>query len=97
MGDPYFDLGDFAVEHPLSRDQEKLIIETYCGKPDQRRFSRMMLHKLTADLWWSVWAMIQNEVSKIDFDFYIYGIRRQERFRRNFYEDDFEKRLGDVR
>ena len=26
MTDPYFDLGDFCVEHPSQRDEERLII-----------------------------------------------------------------------
>ena len=33
--DPYFDLGDFCVEHPLSDDEERFIIQRYCG--DLRR------------------------------------------------------------
>ena len=32
MTDPFFDLGDFVMEHPFSRDEERLIIETYCGE-----------------------------------------------------------------
>ena len=31
MTDPYFDLGDYVMEHPFSREEERLIIETYCG------------------------------------------------------------------
>ena len=36
MADPYFDLGDFVMEHPFSRDEERLIIATYCGEMDER-------------------------------------------------------------
>jgi len=94
--DPYFDLGDFAVEHPFSRKQEALIITTYCGEMKPHRLYRLLLHKLTADLWWSLWAMIQDRISKIDFDFYTYGLGRYARFRQNYYDRDFEKWLADV-
>ena len=90
MNDPYFDLGDFAVEHPLSREQLQLVIRTYCGEDAPHRFCRMMLHRLTADLWWSQWAMIQDRLSSIDFDFYAYGLERYARFRENYYDRDFE-------
>ena len=59
MNDPYFDLGDFCVEHPLTADEEKFVLTAYCGGMDEHRFARMMLHKLVVDLWWSIWAMIQ--------------------------------------
>jgi len=96
MNDPFFDLGDFAVEHPLSRKQEELIIETYCGEMQSHRLYRIMLHKLTADLWWSLWAMIQNEISNLDFDYYEYGIGRYARFRENYYNPEFATWLAEV-
>lgn len=96
MNDPYFDLGDFAVEHPLSPSQQKLVIKTYCGEYQHHRFCRMMLHQLTADLWWCQWAMIQDKKSKIDFDFYTYGLGRYSRFRDNYYNRDFNSWLEGV-
>jgi len=83
MADPYFDLGDFCVEHPLSAAEERAILTTYCGGWDEHRYSRMMLYKLVADHWWSIWAMIQHKVSALDFDFHAYGMNRIERFWRN--------------
>ena len=90
MTDPYFDLGDFCVEHPLSPDEEQFVLSAYCGGMDEHRYARMMLHKLVADLWWSIWAMIQVRVSKIDFDFYEYGVARIARFCDNAAHADFE-------
>ena len=31
MTDPFFDLGDFVMEHPFTLAEERLIIEAYCG------------------------------------------------------------------
>jgi thiamine kinase-like enzyme len=96
MTDPYFDLGDFCVEHPLSDDEERFIISRYCGEMREDRFARMMLHKLVADLWWSIWAMIQVRLSTIDFDFYEYGMNRVARFHANAARPEFPSWLATV-
>jgi thiamine kinase-like enzyme len=94
--DPYFDLGDFCVEHPLSEDEERFIIERYCGSFDESRYARMMLHKIVADLWWSIWAMIQVRQSKLDFDFHEYGMNRIRRLRENAAKPAFPSWLETV-
>lgn len=96
QNDPFFDLGDICVEHPLTDDQEELLLATYCGQRSESRLCRMRLHKLSADVWWGMWGMIQDKVSVLDYDFYTYGIRRFERFRRNYYEGAFTKWIEQV-
>ncbi|TIT29767.1 MAG: choline/ethanolamine kinase--aminoglycoside phosphotransferase, partial [Mesorhizobium sp.] len=32
-----------------------------------------VVHKVLADVKWGTWAMVQNVVSALDFDFYKYG------------------------
>ncbi len=96
MNDPYFDLGDFCVEHPLSAAEEEFVLTAYCGGMDDHRFARMMLYKLVVDLWWSVWAMIQCKVSKLEFEFYRYGMARIARFSKNAAHPDFESWLARV-
>jgi thiamine kinase-like enzyme len=94
--DPYFDLGDFCVEHPLSEDEERFIITRYCGAFDEVAYARMMLHKIVADLWWSIWAMIQVRLSKLDFDFYEYGMNRVRRLHENAAKPAFPSWLATV-
>jgi thiamine kinase-like enzyme len=96
MTDPYFDLGDFCVEHPFSPAEEQFVLTAYCGGMDEHRYARMMLHKLVADLWWSIWAMIQCRVSKIDFDFHEYGMGRIRRFCDNAAQPGYEEWLAQV-
>ncbi len=96
MTDPYFDLGDFCVETPLTEAEERAILERYCQGWDEHRYARMMLHKLVADYWWSIWAMIQATLSKLDFDFYAYGMDRIHRMERNAAHADYEEWLTSV-
>ena len=79
MTDPFFDLGDFVMEHPFSREEERLIAATYCGEMDEGRFGRMMLYKSVSGVWWGVWAMIQHTFSKIEFDYMEWGMERMAR------------------
>ena len=96
MNDPYFDLGDFCVEHPLAESEERAILAAYCGRFEEQRYARMMLHKLVVDLVWSIWAMIQCKIATIDFEFYRYGTDRVARFCANAAHPDFESWLADV-
>jgi thiamine kinase-like enzyme len=94
--DPYFDLGDFCVEHPLSEEEERFIITRYCGGFAEVAYARMMLHKIVADLWWSIWAMIQVRKSNLDFDFYEYGMNRVRRLHENAAKPAFTSWLETV-
>jgi thiamine kinase-like enzyme len=96
QGDPYFDLGDFAVEHPFRREQEELIIQEYCGALHRENLYRMLLYKIVSDLWWGLWATIQWKVSKIPFDFYAYANNRFDRLRGNAGDKDFNTWLDRV-
>ena len=70
------------------------IIDWECGGMDEHRYARMQLHKLVADLWWSIWAMIQASMSKLDF--YEYGMDRIRRFQNNAADPDYEAWLESV-
>jgi thiamine kinase-like enzyme len=88
MNDPFFDLGDVAVEHPLSPKQEEKLLSAYAGRYEPEELARMRLHKLTADVWWGMWGMIQDKISALDFDFKAYGLHRFDRFRHNHAQGD---------
>ena len=96
MTDPYFDLGDFVMEHPFSRDEERLIIATYCGAMNEKFFARMMLYKIVSGVWWGVWAMIQHTVSQIDFDYMEWGTERLARGERGVADPDYKAWLAAV-
>jgi hypothetical protein len=43
--------------------------------------ARLTVHRALADMKWSTWAMVQNVVSVLDFDFYKYGAWKHMRAR----------------
>jgi thiamine kinase-like enzyme len=94
MADPYFDLGDYVMEHPFSREEERLIIATYCGEMDEKYFGRLMLYKALSAIWWGVWAMIQHTVSHIDFDYMEWGMERVGRAETVVNDPDYQQWLA---
>jgi thiamine kinase-like enzyme len=97
MTDPYFDLGDFVMEHPFSREEQRLIISTYCEGMNERFFARMMLYRMVSGIWWAIWAMIQHTVSQIEFDYMEWGLERGVRRAHEVLDDpDYSKWLAEA-
>jgi thiamine kinase-like enzyme len=79
--DRLYDLGIWSGEMFFSEAVEREIIETYFGRYDKALHARLIVHKALADIKWSTWAMVQNRISTLDFDFYKYGVWKQMRAR----------------
>ena len=52
---------------------ERELLEHYYGTLDRRTEARVTIYKALADLKWASWAMVQQRVSLLDFDYYKYG------------------------
>ncbi|MBS1165046.1 MAG: Choline/ethanolamine kinase [Proteobacteria bacterium] len=79
--DRLYDLAIWSGEMFFPEDVDREIIEAYCGRYDRAAHARLIVHKALADLKWSTWAMVQNRISTLDFDFYKYGIWKYMRAR----------------
>jgi thiamine kinase-like enzyme len=76
MGDPFFDLGNFAVNNQLGDTQEELLLEAYFGEPaTPRRIAAVKLFRFMSDFREAMWGVVQNTVSQLDFDFAAYADR----------------------
>ncbi|MDQ0458208.1 choline/ethanolamine kinase family protein [Rhizobium paknamense] len=76
-----YDLAIWSGEMFFSEDIDCTIIEEYFGRYDKGQHARLVVHKALADIKWSTWAMVQNRISTLDFDFYKYGIWKHMRAR----------------
>lgn len=65
----------------FSPEIEREMIEEYYGRTEPALMARVSLFKALVDLKWSTWAMVQNEVSRLDFDFFKYGFWKHMRAR----------------
>lgn len=76
-----YDLAIWSGEMFYSEATDCEIIEEYFGRYDEAHHARFIVHKALADIKWSTWAMVQNRISTLDFDFYKYGIWKHMRAR----------------
>jgi hypothetical protein len=68
---------------------EREMIETYFGVWTPQIDARINVLKALADLKWATWAMIQEAVSTLDFDYYKYGAWKHMRARTLFHHPDW--------
>ncbi len=94
MGDLFFDLGNFAVQHEFNDEQDEILFRAYFGESgdDQpgsdvpaehvykSRRARLKLMKIMSDLREAMWGMVQVGASKLDFDYVGYGKKYFDRF-----------------
>jgi thiamine kinase-like enzyme len=75
MGDPFFDLGNFAVNHELDEEGERPLLRAY-GSDDA---DALTLMRFMSDFREAMWGVVQQAISELDFDFADYAARHFER------------------
>ncbi|OPZ82298.1 MAG: Choline/ethanolamine kinase [bacterium ADurb.Bin429] len=85
MAPACYDLGDLFQEVRVPRQNEKQMLEAYCGTDafDQTLYM-VDLYKPFADAYWFLWSMVQRQISAKSFDFYNYGRVKYENMLRTF-------------
>jgi thiamine kinase-like enzyme len=85
MGDPFFDLGNFAVNHELDESGERALLAAY-GSNDRRA---LVLMRFMSDFREAMWGVVQLAISELDFDFAAYAAEHFERLARTAAEPRF--------
>jgi thiamine kinase-like enzyme len=85
MGDPFFDLGNFAVNHELTEEGERALLSSY-GSDD---VDALVLMRFMSDFREAMWGIVQLAVSELDFDFAAYADEHFERLARTAAEPRF--------
>jgi thiamine kinase-like enzyme len=96
MGDIFFDLGNFAIQHEFTDEQDELLLTAYFGSPTDSQRARQKLMKIMSDLREAMWAQVQRGVSKLDFDYTGYGQKYFERFEASTNGVEFETWLREA-
>jgi thiamine kinase-like enzyme len=97
MGDPFFDLGNFAVNHELDGDEEEALLVAYDGQapPDRLdRLARLRLMRIVSDFREAMWGVLQQGISTLDVDFREYAAEHFDRLLRQASGPAFERDLG---
>ena len=75
MGDPFFDLGNFAANHELDEDGERALLAAH-GSDDLRALRDM---RFMSDFREAMWGVVQQGLSELDFDFAGYATQHFDR------------------
>jgi thiamine kinase-like enzyme len=102
MGDPYFDLGNFSINHELTPDADDLLFAAYAagsglaGPARQARRARLTLMRVVSDFREAMWGVLQQGISTLDVDFVAYAGEHFDRLLSNGSSPAFERALAEV-
>jgi thiamine kinase-like enzyme len=96
MGDIFFDLGNFAIQHEFNDEQDEILLKAYFGQPTDSQRAHQKLMKIMSDLREAMWAQVQRGVSQLDFDYEGYGQKYFDRFEANTNGKEYQRWLKEV-
>ena len=79
MGDRFFDLANFAVNHELSEPETDVLLDAYFGRIRVEDREHLRLMRFMSDFREAMWGVLQQGISDLDFDFRSYADRHFER------------------
>jgi thiamine kinase-like enzyme len=94
--DPTFELGNTCQEMQFNDEQIDEVCAAYFGGVSSSKIARMKLNMIMSDVGWGLWAAIQANISKIDFDFWDWAIERWGRAVEKMDSEEFEGWMADV-
>ncbi len=97
MGDPFFDLGNFSINHELSSDEDAYLLAAYDGgSVAAARLARLTLMRVVSDFREAMWGVLQQGISSLDVDFVGYAAEHFDRLLANASTPAFERALREA-
>jgi thiamine kinase-like enzyme len=82
MGDRFFDLANFSINHELDEAASATLLGAYFGGVRDQDAQTLVLMRFMSDFREAMWGVVQSAVSELDFDFVAYASEHFERLRR---------------
>ncbi len=93
MGDPFFDLANFSINHELDEGARRRLLEAYFGEIRAEDTRGLELMRFMSDFREAMWGVVQTAVSALDFDFVGYASEHFDRLERTAAEPAFRAAL----
>jgi len=93
MGDPFFDLGNFSINHELPADEDAALLAAYEGEVRPDRLARLTLMRIVSDFREAMWGVLQQGISTLDVDFVAYAGEHFDRLLAGSTTPGFERAL----
>jgi thiamine kinase-like enzyme len=94
MGDRFFDLANFSVNHELDDAESEVLLHAYFGEVRASDVRGLALMRFMSDFREAMWGVVQSAVSELDFDFDGYAAEHFARLRRTASMREFRVALG---
>lgn len=93
MGDRFFDLANFSVNHEFGVDDDRKLLAAYFGTEREGDLGELRLMRFMSDFREAMWGVLQGAISELDFDFKGYYAKHFERLERTAADPEFKKYL----
>jgi thiamine kinase-like enzyme len=94
MGDVFFDLANFSINHELDAAGSARLLEAYFGEVRAVDVAALELMRFMSDFREAMWGVVQTAISELDFDFAAYTAEHFERLERTAAEPAFRAALA---
>ena len=94
MGDRFFDLANFSINHEFDDAVNAALLEAYVGELRDEDARALRLMRFMSDFREAMWGVVQQGISELDFDFVAYAAEHFGRLRRTASEQSFQEALG---
>jgi thiamine kinase-like enzyme len=94
MGDPFFDLANFSINHELGQKERETLLLAYSGQVRDEDVRALELMRFMSDFREAMWGVVQTAISELDFDFAAYAAEHFERLERTAAESSFRETLA---
>ena len=93
MGDRFFDLANFSINHELGDAENEELLAAYFGGLDPADLAALRLMRFMSDFREAMWGVVQQAVSELDFDFVGYTDEHFARLERTAADPAFREAL----
>jgi thiamine kinase-like enzyme len=93
MGDRFFDLANFSINHELGEEASGAFLRAYFGELREEDAETLGLMRFMSDFREAMWGVVQSAVSELAFDFDAYASEHFERLRRTAESPAFQAAL----
>jgi thiamine kinase-like enzyme len=93
MGDVFFDLANFSVNHELGEAEEQTLLSAYFGEATENDWAALRLMRFMSDFREAMWGVVQQAISELDFDFVAYADEHFDRLERTAGRATFAEAL----
>jgi thiamine kinase-like enzyme len=96
MGDVFFDLANFSVNHELGEEENEALLAAYFGELRSEDLASLRLMRFMSDFREAMWGVVQQGISELDFDFVAYAREHFDRLERTAADLAFRDALAAV-